>query len=133
MTSQSAFQLIRRFEDFYQFKFKPAELQPVWGELLLLPEEALKLAFGESQIVFKFPPTPKQVLGLAEKQAKKLNDEAVQDASSEGEELFSLMIGWLDGKISRDMYSTGLYELSRKYKKAEYAYQAAQLVQDQAA
>lgn len=133
MTSQVAFQLIRRFEDFYQFKFNPSELQPVWGDLLQLPEEALKLAFGEAQIVYRFPPTPKQVLGLAEKQAKKLNNEAVQSASSEGEELFALMIGWLDGKITREMYSTGLYELSRKYKKPEYAYQAAQLVQDQAA
>lgn len=133
MTSQAAFQLIRQFEIFYQFKFAPADLQPVWSDLLQLPEEALKMAFGESQIVYKFPPTPRQVLGLAEKQAKKLNDEAVQGASSEGEELFTLMIGWLDGKITRDMYSTGLYELSRKYKKPEYAYQAAQLVQDQAA
>jgi hypothetical protein len=125
MTSQEAFQGIRKIEAMYEGKFIPADIAPIWSRLLELPNAALIHAIGEARIIWRRMPTPREVLQIVESWDKRLDTEKVVEQFDEGKENFALTMGWLEKRITEQQYIQALYEMARKYNRPEYAAQAA--------
>lgn len=124
MTSQEAYQGIRRVEALYGDKFLPVDLHAIWSSLLQLPVAALNHAVGEMQMIWKRMPTCFELLDFVRGWSNKLELKAVAE-SSEASDNFALTIGFLEQRISEAEYIKGLYALSTKYGNPEYAQTAA--------
>lgn len=125
MTTQEAYKGIRQIESHYKFELLPKNLHPVWNDLLQLPAVALNHAVGEMQMIWKRPPTAREILDAVRSWALRLDAEVVEEEFAEGEAHFALTIGFLDGRISEGQYIKGLYSMAQKFGRPEYAAEAS--------
>lgn len=131
MRSEEAASGIKRLQEHFGRKYTGDDLNPIWRELLELPEPALSRAVGELMIInghYNSFPTATRVLECAKKWTAKLDLEECQ-ARNEGREVSTLLNAWLSGRISEVEYIRGMYALADKYHNPVYA----QIAQDREA
>ena len=126
MTSKEAFQGIRKIELEYGGKFVPLDLHAIWTQLLQFPVAAMNHAVGEMQMIWKRMPTNHQLLDAVHKWADRLDLGVIEKEFDESEAMFSLTMGFMEGKISEAEYIRCLYAMASKYGRPEYARDAEQ-------
>ncbi|KAB0665634.1 hypothetical protein F6V25_07890 [Oryzomonas japonica] len=125
MTSREAFQGIRKIEACYGEKFLPVDVAPIWNDLLQQPAAAMAHTVGEMSMIWRRMPTADQLLAKVKAWTARLELTAVEKGMTEGQALFSLMNGFLSGKIPETEYIQGLYVMAETFGKPEYAHDAA--------
>lgn len=130
MTPQDALDGFKRLQEkFPGSRYKGADLNEVWPALLACPPEAFEWAVGILLKNSRFLPRADYVLErtqawAAEQQVLARKTPLVIDGGDEGKEAMQIIIGEIDGSISRAEGVSRLYRMSERYGKMEYAAQA---------
>lgn len=145
MTSQEALAGLSRLQvRFKPHRYRGADLNPVWGELLQCRVGAFNQAVGWLEMNAKFLPRPDYLLEWTRFWEKRMEagearpiSEQKLDAETAAKRSLALVRGYLAGSLPLADYALELYQLSDQTGSAEYA-EAAQraelvLVQKQGA
>ena len=129
MTSKDALAGFQRMQNhFGQKRYKEADLNPVWLDLLSCSVEAFEKAIGVLIMHGKFLPSPDYVLEQTRQWERRLRAESRLAPESRveglGSESIRLTRGYLDGTLRLRDYIAGLYLLSERTGNVEYAQEA---------
>lgn len=135
MTAKEALAGFQELSRHFSKGYKWGDLEPIWPELLLYSHQALVRVVGIIIKNGKWLPDPDYVLKQVQwwhmnMQAKVEADEQLavgDDPDAEGKEALQLMYEYLAGRINGNDYAGRLYDMSKRWGKADYALQAQEI------
>jgi hypothetical protein len=132
MTSQDALAGFHRLQTkFKESRYRGADLNPIWADLLQYRVEAFEKAIGVMLMHSQFLPAPWYVLDQTRQWESKIGqgdlaaaESGALSSASVAKESLRLSRGYLEGTLPLREYVAGLYLLSKRTGCVEYAEEA---------